>query len=151
MNPGHMHRHITLCVLALLLLQLLPSELARGGTMLSLDEICSASAAASVCAVQTGGSYMFIHTESRTCFHTSIRTNALSDRDGRTNKRLTATEQAYMIQKWNFPVSPIAAIMKACALNPLPQICSLQELITSLRTRFSSPADAMPDARLAAR
>lgn len=151
MTPGHLYGHIALCVLSLLLLRLLQSELARSGTMLSLDEICSASAAASVCAVQTGGSFMFIHTESKAGFHSSGRASVGTDPDGRTNKRMTATEQAYMMPKGKSPVPPIAAIMKACALNPLPQICSLQELGTSLRTRFSSPADAIPAARRTAR
>ena len=53
------------------------------------------------------------------------------------------------IKAGKIKTSHIPDLMRACNLEPIPQLCSLQELGTSLRTRFVKVEKAIPEVRLA--
>ncbi len=135
-NSDHVRGHITVCVLALLLLRLLQRRLEKEKTPLSIPEICRTLSDADVGALKFNGQVVFVHFGHQA----QIR---------KTNPYVPQEELLKQLEQKKISVSHIPAIMRACGLQPLPRLCSLAELGTCLRTRFPSPDVAVPALRLA--
>lgn len=135
-NSDHVRGHVTVCILALLMIRLLQRRLNQNNTTLSISEICSSLAGACVATLKINSLVTFIHTG----YQANIRKG---------HETLSTEKLLTLIQEGEVRTSNIPAIMKACELAPLQKLCSLQELGICLRKRFSSPSDAIPALRLA--
>ncbi len=125
--------HVTICVLALLLVRLLQQKLKMQGHSLSIDQLCSTLRNASVLAMQGNeGEEAFI-----------LAGGSPEVRHGR--HAMKTKDLVKMIQKGQLTVSHEAEVMKACGLRPLPRICNRHELARCLGTRFSGIEEVVPE------
>ena len=135
-TSDHVRGHVTICVLALLLLRLLQDKLHRQNTPMSIPEICRALKHASVAALSTGegddDGVVFLSCERRPSF-----------RRGR--EHLSTEELAAMVVNKQVATYGITTLLTAVGLQPLPQLCSRQELARCLGTRFPTLFDAIPE------
>ena len=134
-NSDHVRGHITVCVLALLMLRLLQRRLEKAKTPLSIPKICKTLSDADVGVMTFNSQVVFAHVG----HHASIRKDY---------PNATTEELIELLEQKKVSASHIPAIMNACGLTPLPKLCSLAELGTCLRTRFPSPDAAVPALRL---
>ena len=135
-TSDHIRGHVTVCFLSLLILRLLQYRLEEKRTPLSIREICSSLSGASVAAVKIGKQVVFCHTG----YQANVRKGYES---------MKTPELLEKIKAGKIKTSHIPDLMRACNLEPIPQLCSLQELGTSLRTRFVKVEKAIPEVRLA--
>ncbi len=120
-TPEHIQGHLTVCLLAVLLLQLLQQRLRAQGTRLSVPEICRSLAEAAIAPIgRVGKDMLFCLTGGGGAAAGGISRNPMPD------------------------------IMRACGLSPITRMTSLPELAKALHTRFPSPADAISEVRMAA-
>lgn len=135
-NSDHIRGHITVCVLALLMVRLLQRRLDLAKTPLSIAEICKTLGGACVSATKVSNQVMFLHTG----HHANVRKH----------HEYESTESIIAkIAEGKIQTSHVPAIMAACGLTWLPQLSTLHELGACLRTRFLLPEDAVPAVRLA--
>ncbi len=127
-TPGH----ITLCVLALLLIRLLEQRLEARGVHLSAAQIQRTLRTASVTVLAPGGVPYFISTEERS----ELR---------RGRQHMKTEEIAQWLKEGKIGCSAQAEVMRACGLEPLPSVSNLAEIARSLKTRFSSAEEALPE------
>ena len=137
-NTDHVKGHITICVLALMILRYIQWQLKAAGQRLSVHEICKAlNDAELVCwKDQTG----------KVCLHPVIK-GAGGVRVGRekmTTKRLLAE-----IKKEKKQPSNIDKIMTVCGLQPLVSTYTRNELARCLNTKFYSDEEMLSQLVLA--
>lgn len=133
-NSDHVRGHVTLCVLALLVLKLLQHRLRRSGHPMSIDKISRVLRQARVGAVKSGEDAIYTT-------WSDDETNLREDREWWSDEKLE--ELAAELAK-NPPPEPIDLILTACDLHPLPVACNTDELGRCLRVRFSSYKEAIP-------
>ena len=134
-TSNHIRGHVTICVLALLLLRMLQDKLQKQNTPMTIPEICRALKHASVVALPTGegeDDVMFLSCERRP-----------SLRKGR--EHLSTDEIGAMVANGQITAYGITTLMTAVGLQPLPRICSRSELARCLGTRFPKLFDAIPE------
>lgn len=136
-TSDHIRGHITICMLSLLLMRLLQHRLNLQGKKLSTNEICRSLYNATVCALGIDDDFLFLLSgmqedvrKNHICMPTKELVNLIKEGD--------ITTTSYMPD-----------IMKACGLTPLNRVHLLSDLAKSLHTRFATPAEAVPEVRLA--
>ena len=134
-NSNHVRGHVTICVLALLLLQLLQHKLHQNHVDMSTGEICSALAGASVAAIKTKSA----SGQSDLMFFSCERRASL-----RKGREQMATEELFnQVKQGTLKVHGIKDVLGTVGLEPLPRLCSRPELARCLKTRFPQPTDAV--------
>jgi len=134
-TSNHVRGHVTICVLALLLLRMLQDKLHKQNTPMTIPEICRALKHASVAVLPTGDGdddVMFLSCERRP-----------SLRKGR--EHLSTEEIGAMVANGLIQAYGITTLMTAVGLEPLPRMCSRPELARCLGTRFPTLFDAIPE------
>lgn len=134
-TSDHIRGHIAVCCLSLLMIRLVQERLRKNQICLSIPEICTTLSGACVAALKIGENVMFCHVG----HHANVR-------KGR--EKLSTQEILALLQAGKIKTSHIPDLMKACGLNPLMRLNTLQDLGTCLRKRFSKPQDAIPILRL---
>lgn len=135
-NSDHIRGHVTVCCLSLLMIRLLQERLKDNQTSLSISEICSTLSGACVAALKLSNQVLFCHVG----LHANLR---------KRRESMSTQELLPMLQNGTIKASHIPDLMRACHLQPLPQLCTLQELEMSVRKRFASVSEAVPALRLA--
>lgn len=130
-TSNHIKGHITLCVLALLMLRLLQIKLRNKQTPMSIHRICRELHDATLLAQESG-------TDGMTFFRCSYGRRLRKDRERMSEKAL-----AELVKKEGSR-HHMKEILEAVGLRLPPLACSLKELATCLRTRFKETSDAMP-------
>lgn len=138
-TSAHIRAHITICVLALLLIRLLQQKLKSKGHALSINEICRAL---------NEEVLGLIPTENNDCLFGRFGWGP-NLRKGR--ERQTDEELGSLLVSEDAPTRHhLANIFEACGLRLPPRLCSRNELAKCLRTRFPKLTDAVPTLRLVA-
>ena len=135
-NSDHVRGHVTVCVLALLLVRLLQHKLDERGIAMSINDICRTLKNASVAVLKTTSA----EGQEDASFLSCERRASL--RKGR--ERMSTEDLLQELAKDRIKAHGIADLMQAVGLEPLPQACSRHELARCLRTRFGSPMEAVP-------
>lgn len=131
-NSNHIRGHVTLCVLALLVLRLLEHRLTEAGTPMSTNAICRTLCGAKVAAMKNpAGDLMFLHVS-----------NTANVRLGRETWKTEECLEYYEAHKEEFRPR-IAEIMRACGLAPLPRFTNRHELARCLGTRYGSDTEVV--------
>lgn len=134
-NSNHVRGHITVCVLALILIRLLQRKLREAHHPMSVNEVCETVGRATVTAVKLD--------EKKTCYMlTQSEFNVRKNR-----KNIKTRELIEMIERGEIVLDHMPEVMKAVRLSPVPRICSRAELARALATRFASDEDAIPELR----
>ncbi len=129
---GHIRAHIAVCVLALLLIRLLQQRLKARGVHLSATQIQQTLRDASVTVLTPGDVPYFINTAERS----ELRRGRL---------HMKTEEIAQLLKDGKVACSYQSDVMKACDLEPLPNVSNLAEIARCLKTRFSSAEQAIPE------
>lgn len=129
-NSDHIRGHVTLCVIALIMLRLLQRRLTQNGTPMSVETISHALLNAQVSVLKAGADAYFLHTS----HNRSIRVGREQHND---------EELLKLLEDPKCRSNPIADLMTACGLTPLPRVCNIRELGRCLRIRFGSLEEAM--------
>lgn len=121
--------------LSLIILRFIQIKLNNKNIKLSLKEICRAISGASV--VAFGENFK---TNQDKIFFAACEYKINNRYDAITDKQKNDTS----LNRENKICNPLPHIMEAAGLSPLSGLFTRQELARSLRTRFPSPADAVP-------
>ena len=135
-TSDHIRGHVTICVLALLLLKLLQHKLKTSGHEMSFEEICSALKNACLATLRAKGA----DGQADAIFLSCARRASL--RKGR--EYLSTEEIAAAATQGKIKVAGIQEIMTAVGLEPIPHYCNRHELARCLKTRFGTIDDAIP-------
>ncbi len=135
-TSDHVRGHVTLCVLALVLIRLLQHKLQAMGASMSVREICKTLGNAQVAAIKTeveatGPDVAFLSCEKRP----SLR---------RGRERVQTEELIAALNRGSIKLGGIGELLKAVGLEVPPRFCKRAELARCLRTRFDSVTDAVP-------
>lgn len=130
-TSNHIKGHVTLCVLALLMLRLLQIKLRKNQTPMSIHTICRELHGATLLAQESG-------TDGMTFFRCNYGRRLRKGRERMSEKALSD------LVKKEGARHHLKEILEAVDLKLPPLACSLKELATCLRTRFKETADALP-------
>jgi len=133
-TSDHIRGHITVCVLALLLMRLVQNRLRENGTPLSMEELSRTLTDATVTPINISGQLIF-QLAGR---HSNIR-------KGR--ERMKTEELIQMLKDNCITATHMPSVMKACGLTPLRRTSTLAELASCLGTKFKKGEDAVPGVR----
>lgn len=131
-NSNQIKGHITICMLALLMVRLLQNRLERQGSKMSIREIVSTLNEARVAVTGTGEKALFLPIGKRRNL-----------RKGREN--LSTSEICEAIRNGGIRISRLPELMAAVGLEMPAGLCKRQELARCLGTSFPSANDAMPE------
>ena len=130
-TSNHIKGHVTLCVLALLMLRLIQIRLKEKDTPMSINTLCRTLHEATLMA-QEGG------TDGLTFFRCSYGERLRKGRERMKEEDLLA------LVKTEGQRNHLKEILGAVGLTLPPTACSTKELATCLRTRFKKIEDAIP-------
>lgn len=131
-NTDHIKGHVTICVLALILVRYIQWKLQMANESLSIHEICTALNEADLVCWKGNDGKLYAHRTMRGIKHL---------RDGR--ERLTIKELIKKVIDSRSKERPIDKIMRVCGLTPLKSTYSRNELSRCLKTRFNSDEDML--------
>lgn len=136
-TSDHIRGHVTICVLALLLIRLLQHKLENMHIQMSINEMIFALKQASVMALK--------HREDDVMFFSCGYKPSL-----RKGREFTKTEDLLEeVKNGKQKINGISELMRAADLEPIPLISTRAELAKCLKTRFVQLEDAIPILRLA--